>query len=522
MLRTTPKCHLAVRLAVSSLALYGSAAAVHASDIDVGNPDLSIQWGNTFRYNVGWRAESRNRGWETSGIASTQAKYDKGDVVVNRGDLLSELDLNYKGIAGFRLSGAAWYDASFDSKVGVPPGRDAFGGYVGNVFSSYTKRYFKGPSGEILDAYVFGNFDLAGMKANVKVGRQVNLWGEATVISAQSISNQQQPVDGMKAAATPGVDAREIQLPVGQLYAAIQATENLTLAAMYQYEWLPTRLAESGTFLASSDLLLQGPDRAYNAATGGFRINQKLARPHDNNDWGVNARYNSELIDGVVGIYYRNYTEKGPTLSLAPTFYRAVYPKNTRLYGLSVTKLIAGMSIGAELSYRHDAALKSTILDGASQGARGNTWHYLANVQKQWGQSALWSALNLAAEVAGSHLETVTSGATYFRPCAPGADVKKTGCASTNNVEGTIRLSPSWTAIAPGWDIGGTASLTYGLKGNGSTTGSASEHAGSWTAGVTATYNSRHDLTVAYNDAISAVGPQPDRGWVSVTYKYSF
>jgi hypothetical protein len=520
MSRNFNKRQLVLSLAACGLAMYGG--TVLAAEIDTGNPDVQVQWGNTFRYNAGWRAENRNPGWETSGIASTQAKYDKGDVVINRFDLLSEVDVSYKGVAGFRLSGALWYDASFDNKVGVPPGRDAFGAYTGNVFSDYTKRYFKGPSGEFLDAYVFGNFDLGGMKTNVKVGRQVNLWGEATVISAHSISNQQQPVDGLKAAASPGVDAREIQLPVGQVHATMQATENLTLAAMYQYEWLPTRLAESGTYLASSDLLLQGPDRAYNAATGGFRINQKIAKPHDNNDWGVNARYNSDFIGGVVGVYYRNYTEKAPTLSLAPTFYRAVYPQNTKLYGLSLAKLIAGMSVGAELSYRHDAALKSTILDGAAQGARGNTYHSLVNLQKQWGVNPIWSSATLSAELAYSHLDKVTSGATYFRPCAPGADVRRTGCSSNSNWEGTVRLSPAWTAVAPGWDVGATASLTYGIKGNGPTTGAASEHAGSYTVGATVTYNSQHDISIAYNDAISAVSPQPDRGWVSLTYKYSF
>lgn len=522
MSRKTTKRQLSARLAAAWLAMYGGATAVHASDIDVGNPDLSVQWGNTLRYNVGWRAENRNPGWEASGIASTQAKYDKGDVVVNRGDWLTELDVSYKGLVGFRLSGAAWYDASFDSKVGVPPGREATGNYIGNVFSNYTKRYFQGPSGELLDAYVFGNAEAGGMRINVKAGRQVNLWGEALVLSAHSISNQQQPVDGLKAAASPGVDAKEVQLPVGQVHATVQVNESLTLSAMYQYEWLPTRLAESGTFLASSDLLLRGPDRAFNAATGGFRVNQKLAEPQDNKDWGVNARYNSALLDGVVGIYFRNYTEKGPTLSLAPTFYRAVYPQNTKLYGLSISKLVAGLSFGGELSYRRHAALKSTIVNGAAEGARGNTWHALANVQKQWGQNNIWSSLNLSGEVAFSHLEKVTSGATFFRPCAAGADIKRTGCSSQNNWEGTIRLTPAWTAVAPGWDLSATTSVTYGLKGNGSTTGSASEHAGSWTVGATATYNGKHDLSIAYNDAMSPVGPQPDRGWVSVTYKYQF
>lgn len=123
-------------------------------------------------------------------------------------------------------------------------------------------------------------------------------------------------------------------------------------------------------------------------------------------------------------------------------------------------------------------------------------------------------------------MDKITSGANYLsgggRLCQPGANLKRTGCLTRNNLEGTIRVTPAWTAVSPGWDLSATASLTYGLDGNGVTTGSSSEGAGSWTVGATATYNNQHDISIAYNDATSPVGPQPDRGWVSLTYKYQF
>ena len=516
MMNSTKRHRLALKLAISGLALYGAAGGALAAEIDTGNPDVSLQWGNTLRYNLGFRAESRNPGWQTSGIASTQAKYDKGDVVINRGDWLSELDFSYKGQFGFRLATAAWYNAEFDKQVALAPGQVA-SNYNGNIFSNHTKRFHGGPSAEILDAYVFANFDVADMRANVKVGRQTNLWGEATVLSAHSISNQQQPIDGLKAVSSPGIDAKEVQLPIGQIHGTIQVNDKLSLAAMYQYEWLPTRIAESGTFLASSDGLLRGPDRGF-----GGRTNLRLDKPRDDKDWGISARYNSELVGGVVGLYFREYTEKGPTVSLAPTNYRAIYPQGTKLYGLSIGKLVGGVSTAAELSYRKDAALKSTILDGGADSARGDTVHALVNFAKQWGQNSLWSQINLTGELAFSHLDKVTSNAGYFRPCAANVDINRSTCSTRNNWEATVRLSPTWTAVAPGWDLGATASLTYGLKGNGATTGSASENAGSWTVGGTATYNGQHDISIAYNDAIAPVGPQPDRGWLSMTYKYQF
>lgn len=517
----TSRGRLALNLIVSALALTAAAGPAHADSINVGNPDISLEWGNTLRYNLGFRAESRNPGWETSGISSSQAKYDKGDVVVNRGDWLSEIDFSYKGELGFRLSTAAWYNAEFDRKVGVAPGREAYGNYIGNVFSDHTRRYHGGPSGEVLDAFVFGNFDVGTMRANVTVGRQTQLWGEATIISAHSVSNQQQPVDGLKSVSSPGLDAREIQLPVGQVHATLQVNDKLSLAAMYHYEWLPTRIAEGGTFLAGSDMMLRGPQRAYNAATGSFRQNLGLERP-DGGDWGVSARYNSDAIGGVVGFYYRKYTETAPVLSLSPTSYRAIYAEGVKMFGLSAAKLLGGMSVAGEVSYRKDGALKSTILDGAAEGARGNSWHALANVAKQWGQSTMWSSLNLTGEVAYSRLSKVTSGERYFVACGAGVDNRRSSCSTKSNWEGTARATVAWTAVKPGWDVSATTSLTAGLDGNGATTGSSSERSGSWTVGATATYNSQHDFTIAYNDAIAPVGPQPDRGWLSLSYKYQF
>ncbi|NMF89713.1 DUF1302 domain-containing protein [Aromatoleum petrolei] len=530
-----------MRAAVSLLALFGAMGAAQAIEIDTGNPDISMQWGNTVRYNAGWRMNGQDRAIANSpNTDEGDNSFDRGEMVTNRVDLLTELDVSYRRQVGFRVSAAAWYDAAFDEDVKTGAGLANRGSYIGNEFSGHTKRYHGGLSGEILDAYVFGNFDLGPVPASLKVGRQTNLWGEALVLSSHSVSYAQAPIDAFKATATPGVDAKEVSLPVGQVYGSLQLTDRLSLAAQYYYEWDPTRLAQGGTYLSSTDFLLEGPDR-FSLAPGVNLANRGVDKPKGQADWGLAARYNSELLGATVGAYYRVFDERSPTVSLdlARRSYRAIYPEDTKLYGLSLSKNIAGVSVGAEIVHRRDTALASSITDGADEGARGDTWHGLLNAVATFGPTSLWSSAALTGEIAYSKLDRLSSGERYFNGChrdgAANRD-EETGCASREAWQGTVRFSPSWTAVWPGWDISSTASLTYGLDGNSPVLGGGNEKSGSWTVGMTFTYNQQHDFTIAYNDYLATYEKNPangliqfsngsqlqDRGWLSLTYKGSF
>ncbi|WP_020655264.1 DUF1302 domain-containing protein [Massilia niastensis] len=540
-MRSSSRNRQLTALAASLVALYGTAGSVQAIEIETGNPDLQVRWGNTVRVNLGVRAESRDPAIASSPSTDEgDMAYDRGDLVNGRVDLLSELDVAWAAKYGFRVSGSAWYDGAFNKTVHTAPGLENRGSYFGNRYSNHTKRFHEGPSGEILDAYVFGNFDLGGMPLTVKAGRQTNLWGEAVVLSTHSVSYAQAPVDGLKAVASPGADAKEVSLPVGQIYASLQLTDRLSLAAQYYYEWKPTRLAEGGTYLAGTDFLLRGPDK-FSLAPGVDLLNQRLVEPKKRGDWGVAARYNVEAIGATVGAYYRVFDERSPTVSLnvANRTYAAIYPENTKLYGLSLAKNIEGVSVGAELVYREKTALASTISDGAREGARGNTWHGLVNAVTLFGQTGMFDSASLTAELAFSSLDKVTSGQQYFngcvRPGLPERD-KRTGCATTSSAQGTIRFSPTWTAVRVGWDVGATAAVTVGLKGNSAVLGGGNYKAGSYTIGATLTYNQQHDFTIAYNDYLATRRTDPvtglisasngsqlqDRGWITFGYKGSF
>lgn len=527
-----------VTAVVASLA-FGSVATSNAFEIDTGNPDLFLTWGNSIRYNIGMRLLDRD-----SKIANTASsdegdyKFGQGDLVTNRVDLMSELDFAYKKQVGFRVSGAGWGDVAYNDKVKTNPTLANRGSYSSGRYNDHTKRYFMGPSGELLDANVWGTFDIGGMPVNIAVGRQTVLWGEAVVQSTQSISYAQAPIDAIKALSTPGVDAKEVSMPINQLSAKIQVTPELALAGQYYMEWRESRLPEGGTYLAGTDFILEGPDR-FSLAPGTFLQRQHAVTPGDYGNFGLSARWSPAWLEGTIGAYYRVFDEISPWVSLdiANKTYRAVYAKNAQLFGISFSKQLLGLSFGSEFSYRKNAALNSSIANGSLDGAHGETVHVLANAIGSYGQTPFWSTSSVIAEFAYSKYLSVTSNENLFNACykkAPGSNTAEFGCVTDDNVVGFLKFTPSWVAVVPGWDLEMPMSVSYGIMGNGATMGGGSEGAGSYGFGFNAIYNTLHTFGLAYNGYLATYkdngtsitasnGSQlQDRDWLSFTYKYAF
>lgn len=504
--------------AATAALLMGAAGAVQAYETSVAGG--SLRWGNNLRYNLGMRLDDADkRTVRATGTDESTSSADKNDIVLNRLDLLSELEFDYQGRFGFRISGAAWYDASFDDKVKTGPGLENVGSYVNNKFSDHTKRFHQGPSGELLDAFVYANFTLGDMFGDIKVGRQTNLWGEAVALTTHSVSYNQAPADGLKAAVSPGADAREISMPVGQVHASLQVNDKLSLAAQYYFEWENTRLTEGGTFFASSDIMLEGPDRmiAGYDANGNpiFLRNAGIDKPSDSGDWGISARYDSDLVGGIVGFYYREFTERAPVLVVdaANGVYRLTYPEDGKLFGLSYSTLVGSASVGTELVYRQDTVL-------ASGAGRGNTIHGLANAIVPFGPSSIWSSASMVAEVGFVHLDKVEEGAVAL---CDGRSPSKTGCLTRNAWQGRLSFSPTWTAVVPGWDVSLSTAVSMGLKGNSVVGGGGNEKSGNYSIGTTVTYNNQHNFTLNYIDYVDPrVGAMEDRGWLSFMYKTDF
>jgi hypothetical protein len=534
--------------------------AVQAFEIDTGNPDVAVRFDNTVRANVAARVESRDNKIGNS-VLSDEGDYsfNNGDLVAKRLDLLTELDVTYKKRYGARLSGTAWYDGAYGNTSGFNPALAGVSSYVNHEYSSTTKRLYRGPSGELLDAFVFGGFDLGEVPVNVKFGRLTNYWGESLFLGGHlhSISYSQVPLDLQKGFATPGTEAKELFRPLTQLSAQAQVTDTLSVAAYAMLEWEAARYPEGGTYLGPVDFVFNGPDRQLLAVTGAgpvFAQRGPSSDPKNTGEWGLSTRWSPTWLDGTVGVYYRNFADKLPqTLRTAPTTYNLIYGDNVSLYGFSLAKNIGGVSIGAEISQRLNTPLNSQVLglapglpeQGDTKGPRGDTTHGLVNVLGTVPKTPLFDSATWAAELQYARWNSVRSGANLFNaigfaPCnaagaAPAKD-KWDGCTTKDYWGMGVAFTPTWYQVFPGVDLSAPLTYAVGIGGNAPTVFGGNEGLGNYTIGVSADVQQKYrfdlkyiDFVGRYKDNGTAVTSTNglttflrDRGFVSLTFRTTF
>ncbi|WP_249674733.1 DUF1302 domain-containing protein [Pseudomonas abieticivorans] len=533
-----------------ALAVLSGMSCAHAVSFDMSNPDYRLRWDNTVRYNLGMRMDGQDsRIMNTPTYDESDSKFGKHDIVTDRVDLLSEVDFSYLNEWGARMSLAGWYDNAYDdtsvkSQVG---GQTS---YENGHYSNDVKRYVRGPSGEILDAFVWKNFQLGDVPVNVKIGRHTNYWGEGLLFGAHSVSYSQAPSDGVKAATSPGIETKEVFLPVGQVSAKAQVTDHLSIAGQYYYEWDNTRIPYGGTYFGGADFLFEGPDQLPVGAGALQRQSSKFGR--DNANWGVMAKYNMEAIESTFGFYYRQFDDYQPWL--APEIkaslgeYRVVYPRGVKLAGVSFARVFDSVAVGSELSYRMNGALNATGVSTVDdEGPRGDTVHFIANAVYGVPRNFISENGTLVAEFAFSHLAKVTEHDELFKykgnaactsartPAIAGSGDESDGCSTRDYYAVAVNYTPQYLNIFPSWDLEVPFTANYGIHGNAASAGGGSEGALAWSTGVKFTYQQQYEFGLRYADTHAqsknlangtvagngAVG-NTDRGWLAFTFKTSF
>ncbi len=559
----TPFALAPLALAAATLAL---AAPAMAFEIDSGNPDLSIRWDNTVRLNLATRVEGRDPKIGNSAVADEGTySFDKGDMVAQRLDLLSEFDLVFKKRSGLRVSAAGWFDGAYSGTSRSNPNAplSTIPSYIGNQYSDTIKHLYRGGTGEIPDAFVFTGFDVGESPVSVKFGRHTVYWGESLLLGGHmhSVAYAQSPLDLQKGFATPGTEAKELFRPLTQLSAQAQVSDTLSLAATLGLQWEPARYPEGGTYLGPVDFAFNGPDRQFVSAALGFASRGAAAQPKQAGEWGVSARWSPAWLDGTLGVYWRSFADKMPQTfitqapPLGPTRYNLIYADQVKLLGVSLAKSIAGVSVGAEISTRRNTPLTSQVLgvaiglpaEGETKGPRGDTWHALVNLLGSVGKTPVFDSASWAAEVQYSRWSKVRSGANLFNavgytPCLANGTTrtrdwdKWDGCATKDYVGAGVSFTPSWFQVFPGVDLSAPVSYSIGLKGNAATTFGGNEGLGNYSIGVTADVQQKYRFDLKYIDYIgryrdngTAVTSQngfttflKDRGFVSLTFKTTF
>jgi hypothetical protein len=554
---------MSVRTVVAAVTAALSGGSALAFEFDTGNPDLSIRWDNTIRYNLGLRVEGRDSKIGNSAVSDEGTySFDKGDLVTNRFDILSELDVVYRKTMGFRVSGAGWWDAAYDANSQSNPNPPLVNipSYPNRQYTPYTKRFYRGPSGELLDAFVFGRFDLGTVPTALKAGRHSLYWGESLFLGGNlhGIAYAQNPLDLQKGFATPGTEAKELFRPLNQISGQAQVTDTVSVAAQYFFEWEEFRYPEGGTYLGPVDFAFNGPERQFLSAPLGFAARGNPIEPDQRGEWGVSGRWSPEWLDGTVGLYYRNYSDKLPQTFLTQvgpnrSIYNLIYKDNIDLWGISLAKNIAGVSVGAELSYRHNTPLNSQVLGNASAagpiapgttpGPVGDTYHGLVNLLGIIPKTPVFDTANWAAELTWSHWADVKSGQNLFNAVGyPGctfagrAGDKWDGCATKDFWGLALAFTPTWFQVFPGVDLSAPLTFATGLSGNAATVFGGNESNGNYTIGVGADIFQKYRLDLKYIDWFgryrdngTAVTTQngfttllSDRGFISLTFKTTF
>lgn len=448
--KNTRSLRLAPRAAGFALATVlpfavGSASAFELNFGAVtGSLDTTVSYGSTWRMEAPDDALSTNYAGYGAAVAANRRTFiNKSDGDANFDNdsrpvssvfkLTSEMELKYDNVGAF-FRGSMFYDTVLmdeepnraHNNLYANPGscnvQTAPGVACG--FPSEIDDH-SGNKGRVLDAYVYGNFDVAGFPLNVRLGEQVVSWGEALFL--QDGINSANPVS-LSQLRLPGAEIKEALLPLPMLYGSLGIGDNATLEAFYQFDWDYSEADDVGTFYSTDDAfaglgansilvsvlnpasslsLTQQSDllKAYNGNASTWLTNKRIAdKDVDGKDqFGVAFRYSMENTE--FGVFYMSYDSHKPVAQaitgqangyqagdaktvaavnacvlaggatqtcvatanafnyIDTTRYQIVYPENINLYGLSFSTTLGDLSVAGELAYRPNDVILAELGD---------------------------------------------------------------------------------------------------------------------------------------------------------------
>ena len=178
-----------------ALALAGSVSAANALEYNFG--DVNVQLANTIGYGIGWRVDDRDSGQIMGGNGPAAGltgdagsynyddgtlNYSSGDVYTNVFKWSGDMEISYRNYGGFFRARAYYDHAIMDQETDFKPLNDA-------------TKDAAGAGAELLDAFVWADYDIQNIPVSLRLGRQVLSWGESTFI--QGGVNSVNPVDAL-------------------------------------------------------------------------------------------------------------------------------------------------------------------------------------------------------------------------------------------------------------------------------------------------------------------------------------
>ncbi len=361
-----------------------------------GSFDTTISYGTTFRVQsqdkslLGLTSTTLPNGADPPGSLGGTAfsvngddgnlNYDKG-LVSNVVRIVPELELNHESGFGLFARARAFYDFENEDKD-----REKIALTDGAL-------ELVGSDIEMLDAYVYGQFDVGAAPVEIRVGDQVVSWGESTFI--QNGINVINPIR-VANIRTPGAEVREALLPEGMVWANIGIHDDHSLEVFYQYDWDDTEPDPSGSYFSTQDFVGRGgervmlgfgqiPDIIPLGPAGAASVGQTPqgavvprgsdADAKDSGQFGIAYRAFLEQFNSTeLGVFFINYHSRLPIVSAVTgslaglgsgdyagsARYFFEFPEDIRLLGASFNTQLgtSGWAMQGELSYKWDVPLQ--------------------------------------------------------------------------------------------------------------------------------------------------------------------
>ena len=443
--------------------------------------------------------------------------------ISERVDASSQLDVT-RGDLGAELSADGWYDAAYNgtdadrssatfNPVSVPVGR----------FPDETQQLL-GRFIELDNAYVHDKLEIAGVPISLRMGRQTLLWGESLFFAQDGIAAGQAPVDLIKSAGQPLVEANELFLPVTQAVIRVSLSGDWSLETYEQLEWRPDRIPGVGSYFSTSDILDAGGERVLIPGGGSLsRVAEK--DPSGFGQFGGALRRDTDVLD--LGLYALRYDSKTPEPERGTEFgsYRLAFPSGIDLLGASASTYLGADTLSGEVSVRWHLPLASrfqplaptTTLqsegDVADGDATGQTLQALASYERQLRPGALWDSAVLQAEFAATDLLAVDTG-------------------SANRLPGTTPVAlalqavftPTYYHLARDLVLSAPFGFELGLLGRSSVDPGRDGGTGNVTFGLAATYRAVWQLGVSFTHYVGGPTLQPlaDRDFAGASLQRTF
>ena len=364
--------------------------AFRAGDLDESNigkgainPYVFMPSGDIFADNARQRAAPGR--WSVNNDDGNRNYPNGGDLISHTAKLTSELDIRWRNFGAFTRA-TAFYD--FENE--------------GKDFLSKEADKRVGKDVRLLDLYVWGEHEVGERFFNWRLGRQVVSWGESTFI--QGGINVINPVD-VSRLRVAGAELKEAFEGVNMLWGSIDLTPNVSVEALYMFEYSDIIPDPSGSYFSTNDIATPGGSHVM---LGFGIVDQPVLNPDlysevciqgnygasdvsaaqmplvplacsrsfprgptqyasDKGQFGVAFHWFVESLNSTeFGFYFLNYHSRLPVISGSAVSttaftsgrYYTEYPEDIQLYGLSFNSNIGTWALSGEVSYRPNAPLQ--------------------------------------------------------------------------------------------------------------------------------------------------------------------